>query len=62
MRREVDDANRTRLQRLAGDSMVYDAYDVAGIDSNGKRITEQKKFALLEKLVAPKSITLKACG
>lgn len=60
-RREVDNANNSRLQNLSGDPQTYVAYDRPGLDEEGNRIPWNKVEKLLERLVAPKQIILKVC-
>lgn len=58
-RKEVDNANFTRLRQLNTELHTYNAREYPGIDSNGEKVTEVKMERLLERLVIPKSIQLK---
>ncbi|KII93468.1 hypothetical protein PLICRDRAFT_152207, partial [Plicaturopsis crispa FD-325 SS-3] len=59
MRREVDYANNSRLQKLEGAGQVYAAHDYPGWDAEGNPTLDDKVPRMLERLVAPKSIVLK---
>lgn len=59
-RREVDNTNGLRLNRLPGPERRYDAADVGGVDFAGMPLPQFKVQAALERLVAPKFLTLKA--
>jgi hypothetical protein len=58
-RREVDNANNSRLIALSGVSHKYEAKDFAGYDSKDVKISPDQMERLLERLVAAKAITLK---
>jgi hypothetical protein len=58
-RREVDNANRTRLRQLDATTHTYEAEEYPGIDSNGNRVGIEAMGRLLERLIVPKSIQLK---
>jgi ATP-dependent DNA helicase PIF1 len=59
LRREVDTANTMRLNQLKTEAKTFLAFDQAGYDSDGRRISEDKKRQLLDKLVCPAEVTLK---
>ncbi len=52
-------ANAYRLRAIDAQPFQYDATDIPGYNSNGYRITREEMKKLLERLVAPESITLK---
>lgn len=59
-RREVEEANHSRLNQIQSVSKVYEAQDTAARDKNGNpKLTFEQMTRLLERLVAPKTITLK---
>ncbi|KAF7306584.1 ATP-dependent DNA helicase PIF1 [Mycena indigotica] len=58
-RDEVDRANNRRLNALPGATRTYTAVQSSGINSQGFPITPEQMEKLLEKLVAPKQISLK---
>ncbi|KAI0733984.1 hypothetical protein C8Q72DRAFT_771378, partial [Fomitopsis betulina] len=58
-RREVDNANSARLAQLSGSSQRYLAIDRPGVDAKGNQIPLVKARELLDRLVAPKELTLK---
>jgi hypothetical protein len=58
-RREVDNANNSRLSALSGLFHKYEAKDFAGYDSKDVKISHVQMERLLERLVAAKVITLK---
>lgn len=59
LRHQVDDANKTRLSQLSGDPHTYNALDTGGRDLNGEWVGPVQRDRLLERLVVPKSLTLK---
>jgi ATP-dependent DNA helicase PIF1 len=59
MRHEVSTANAMRLDQLRTETRTFNATDIPGYDSEGNRISEQRKRNLLEKLVCQESVTLK---
>ena len=58
-RREVDNANSARLAQLPGPSQRYLAIDRPGTNDKGSFIPLTKARELLDRLVAPKDLTLK---
>ncbi|EFI28655.1 DNA repair and recombination protein pif1 [Coprinopsis cinerea okayama7 len=58
-RREVDQANKSRLNQLQGEARTYAAQDIPGRDADGRITSPAKMEQLLDRLLAPKSITLK---
>lgn len=56
---EVEGANTTRLNKLTGETILYQATETAGLDSKGQRISVEVMARLLDRLVVPKQITLK---
>ncbi|THH28278.1 hypothetical protein EUX98_g5905 [Antrodiella citrinella] len=58
-RREVDAANSSRLNKIRESARQYNATDAPGYDAEGRPIPFPQMERLLERLVAPKSITLK---
>ncbi|TFY61108.1 hypothetical protein EVG20_g7185 [Dentipellis fragilis] len=58
-RREVELANHDRLDRIQEQPHNYTALDQRGYDYNHKLISFEQMNRLLERLVAPKKITLK---
>lgn len=60
-RREVDNANETRLKQLPDTIHVYQSLDVPGLDSKRERVSQQAMERLLERLVAAKTVSLKVC-
>jgi len=58
-RAEVDYANRTRLEQLPDKPHIYEARDIPGLDSNGKRVSIAHMERLLDRMVAPKILELK---
>lgn len=58
-RREVDNANASRLNRLPGPCHTYPATDTGGIDLAGMPLPTSKVEALLDRLIAPRTIALK---
>lgn len=59
-RREVDNANDTRLKQLSGSLHVYTSMDIPGFDAKDQRISHDQMERLLERLVAAKTVNLKA--
>lgn len=60
-RYEVDRANNQRLAQLKTKAHVYEARDIPGYDSNGRRLSAAIMVKVLERLVAQQTITLKVC-
>lgn len=60
LRAEVERANRARLDALPGSGTRYDATDTPGINSYGEKVSIPQMERLLDRLVAPRSILLKA--
>lgn len=58
-RREVDNANASRLNRLPGPCHTYPATDMGGIDLAGMPLPTSKVEAFLDRLIAPRTIALK---
>ncbi|KAJ3718423.1 PIF1-like helicase-domain-containing protein [Lentinula raphanica] len=58
-RADVDRANNARLSSLPGESHTYRAMDIPGKDIDGVPLSYAQMDRLLERLVVPKSITLK---
>jgi len=58
-RNEVDSANERRLREIKSTAHVYASVDIPGYDDKHFKITMQTMERLLDRLVAPKSITLK---
>ncbi|KAH7929347.1 hypothetical protein BV22DRAFT_1002943, partial [Leucogyrophana mollusca] len=61
-RREVDAANKQRLDRLPGAVIGYRATDSPGYDSNGRAVPVEQMERLLERLVVPPLVSLKVSG
>jgi len=59
-RSEVEFSNRTRLEQLPDKVRIYEARDCPGVDSNGNRVTIAHMERLLDRMVALKSVELKA--
>jgi hypothetical protein len=61
-RKEVEQANRSRLDALHSETRTFIAHDVPGKDSKGKELTEERTTRLLDKgLLALKTVELKVC-
>ncbi|KAJ3714015.1 hypothetical protein DFJ43DRAFT_885368 [Lentinula guzmanii] len=58
-RADVDRANNNRLSSLPGDPHTYRAMDIPGEDVNGIPLNYLQMDRLLERLIVPKSVTLK---
>ncbi|KAJ3985391.1 hypothetical protein F5890DRAFT_1157986 [Lentinula detonsa] len=58
-RADVDRANNNRLSSLPGDPHTYRAMDIPGKDVNGIPLNYLQMDRLLERLIVPKSVTLK---
>lgn len=59
LRREVEEANSSRLASLPGPAHTYTALDIEGHDIRGRRLSPEQAQRLLDRLVALKTITLK---
>ncbi len=55
----MESANSRRLAQIDASPHGFNAIDIAGWDDDGDRIFVEKMEKLLDRLVAPKSITLK---
>ncbi|KAI0344111.1 hypothetical protein BDW22DRAFT_1327918, partial [Trametopsis cervina] len=58
-RKEVETANANRLMNIKAKAIQYDARDIPGWDVNGNRLRPEQMERLLDRLVAPKVISLK---
>jgi hypothetical protein len=58
-RREVDWANTRRLHAIQAEPKTYLAHDTPGVSDDGQRVTQDGAARLLERLIAPKELTLK---
>ena len=59
LRRQVEDANTTRLNALPGDMLVYGAVDIPGHDIHDNRITRERATKLLDDSLAPRELRLR---
>ncbi|THU91662.1 hypothetical protein K435DRAFT_673653, partial [Dendrothele bispora CBS 962.96] len=59
LRAEVDACNQSRLQALKSPAVTYEAMESAGVDVFGQLIDKESALKLLDRLVAPRTITLK---
>lgn len=59
LRREVESCNNNRLAALAGPDHTFNSVDSAGYDVNDRPISVESAHNLLDRLVAPSTITLK---
>lgn len=53
--------NKTHLDVLPGKTLTYPAMESRGFNMYGKRISVDDAERLLERLVAPREISLKVC-
>ena len=58
-RAEVERANSARLKGITSVTYTYTAEDRPGFDSSGRRVSPDIMKRLLERLVAPPTVTLK---
>lgn len=56
---EVDIVNSLRLNRIEGHLWIYKAYDFAGYEIDGTRVTPKKMRYLLDNAMAPEVLVLK---
>jgi len=59
MRYQVDNANKSRLDALPGSGTTYAALDLPGKDSEGRLVSIANMQKALERMMAPKNISLK---
>jgi hypothetical protein len=59
LREQVREANETRLRRLDGEFLTFEASDVAGFDIYNRPVSMNKAKQLLDRLIAPEINKLK---
>jgi len=59
LRAQVEHANSGRLSALQGDTQIYQAHDVPGIDITGSRIDGKRAAALADQTLALRELPLK---
>lgn len=59
LRAEVEGHNNSRLNELTGDTHIYRSMDSRGYNAKGEQLEKEMAQRLLERLVAPRSISLK---
>ncbi|THV06110.1 hypothetical protein K435DRAFT_626600, partial [Dendrothele bispora CBS 962.96] len=59
LRYQVDTANSSRLNGLSGNAMHYVALEIRGQTSDGRPLTDGEMSKALERVMAPKSMSLK---
>jgi hypothetical protein len=62
LRAEVEGCNNRRLNELTGDIQIYHAMDSRGYNAKGDPIDKEMAQRLLDRLVAPREISLKVTG
>jgi ATP-dependent DNA helicase PIF1 len=59
LRAEVEGHNKSRLNELTGNTHIYCSMDSRGYNAKGEQLEKEMAQRLLERLVAPRSISLK---
>ena len=59
LRAQVENANEARLSALQGDTEIYQAHDVPGVDITGKPIDGKRATALADQTLAVRELPLK---
>ena len=59
LRAQVEYANSGRLSALQGDTQIYQAYDIPGVDITGKIIDKRRATELADQTLAARELPLK---
>lgn len=59
LRAEVEGHNNSRLDELTGNAHIYHSMDSRGYNAKGELVEKEMAQRLLERLVAPRSLSLK---
>src|SRR4051812_10309483 len=59
LRAQVENANKTRLDALPGEDVVYHAQDVPGLDIYKKPIAQARATKMLDNTIAPSELRLR---
>jgi hypothetical protein len=62
LRAEVEGCNNQRLKELTGGIQIYHAMDSRGYNAKGEPVDKEMAQRLLDRLVAPREISLKVTG